>query len=497
MPNLLIVDDEPAGREAIDSVLINQGYTLQYAINGREAIDLARSMGPDVILLDVMMPEMDGYEVCRQLRADHKTAEIPILMLTALDDRDSRLRGIEAGADDFITKPYDRTELRARIRTITRLDRYRRLQEERAKLECQLDRMTALRKIGIAITTNGNLQSTLNILLNQVVEQLNAAAADILLPDPITKMFNFAAGVGFQANEDPKFHPILYESQLALSEPGSSRISMLDLSARAGSGVSAEGLKTVFQSYYGVPLFSKGQLVGLLEIFHHNTLETDPHWLNFLEMLGEQAAIAIDNARLIEEIQRSNSNVLQAYDATIEGWSQALDLRDNATENHTERVTELTMEMARAIGLTGDDLIQIRRGALLHDIGKLGIPDSILNKPGPLNDEEWVIMRMHPIYAYNMLSRIEYLHPALIIPYYHHERWNGSGYPFGLKEKQIPLEARIFAVADVWDALSQERPYRPAWSQGKVMDYLRAESGNLFDPYAVDLFMTIIQNRKA
>lgn len=181
-----------------------------------------------------------------------------------------------------------------------------------------------------------------------------------------------------------------------------------------------------------------------------------------------------------------------AYDDTIEGWSRALDLRDRETEGHTQRVTDLTLRMAQRMGMDEQQLTHLRRGALLHDIGKMGIPDSILLKPGSLDDAEWEIMRKHPQYAYDMLYPILYLRPALEIPYYHHEKWDGCGYPHGLSGERIPLAARVFAVADVWDALTSDRPYRPAWSKEKALEYIRSQAGSHFDPQVVKIFFEII-----
>ena len=178
-----------------------------------------------------------------------------------------------------------------------------------------------------------------------------------------------------------------------------------------------------------------------------------------------------------------------AYDATLEGWSKALDLRDRETEGHTQRVTELAMRLSRAMGVSERQLEQIRRGALIHDIGKMGIPDSILLKPGPLTEDEWGIMRRHPTLAYDFLSSIAFLRQALDIPYAHHEHWDGSGYPRMLKGDQIPLAARIFAVIDVYDALCSDRPYRPAWPETKAREYIREQSAKYFDPKVVDAFL--------
>ncbi|MGE5377891.1 MAG: HD-GYP domain-containing protein, partial [Bacteroidota bacterium] len=193
-----------------------------------------------------------------------------------------------------------------------------------------------------------------------------------------------------------------------------------------------------------------------------------------------------------EKLQTANRRLSDAYEATIEGWSHAMDLRDRETEGHSRRVTELSLRLAQAMGMSDEALVHMRHGALLHDMGKIGIPDSILHKPDKLNDEEWEIMRKHPDLAFNMLNSIDYLRDALEIPYFHHERWDGSGYPQGLKGEQIPLAARIFAVADVWDALTSNRPYRPAWTREQARDYIREQSGMHFDPQVVELFLKVI-----
>jgi len=196
-----------------------------------------------------------------------------------------------------------------------------------------------------------------------------------------------------------------------------------------------------------------------------------------------------------EALQKAHEDLQEAYDKTIEGWVLALDLRDRETEGHTQRVTEVTVQLARALERTQEEILHIRRGALLHDIGKMGIPDVILHKPGPLTDDEWIVMRRHPQYAHQMLAPIHYLQQALIIPYYHHERWDGSGYPHKLKGEDIPLFARLFAVVDVWDALSSDRPYRKGMHPKDVIEYLQKESGRLFDPGIVDIFIPLIANK--
>jgi putative nucleotidyltransferase with HDIG domain len=489
---ILIVDDEPSGRETLDALLHAQGYQLAFAGSGAEAIAQASTLGPDIILLDVMMPGMDGFEVCRRLRTTPAVAEVPIIMVTALDDRASRLQGIEAGADDFVSKPFDRVELRARIRATARLNRYRRDISERkqadAQIKRQIERLAALRTIDAAIASSLDLTVTLNVILDQVTTTLHVDAAAILLRTSQSQALEYAAirGVRYGALPQASLRFGAGCAGYVALQRRTLRVPNADTpDAPQEHPLQSEG----FTSYYGVPLMAKGQVEGVLEIFHRTALDPDQEWQSFLETLAGQAGVAIDHAMLFNSMQRANVELSLAYDTTLEGWARALELRDKETEGHAQRVTTMTMRLARALGLNEAELAHVRRGALLHDIGKMGIPDSILLKPGPLTDDEWVVMRKHPTYAYDLLAPIAYLRPALDIPHYHHERWDGAGYPLGLAGEQIPLAARIFAVVDVWDALCFDRPYRKGWPEARVCEHVRSLAGTHFDPQVVDLFL--------
>ena len=214
--------------------------------------------------------------------------------------------------------------------------------------------------------------------------------------------------------------------------------------------------------------------------------------MDFVNSLSLQLAIAIDNALLYENTLRVQSELLQAYNSTIEGWAYALDLRDKETEGHSRRVTLMTVQIAQHVGMDEEEIAHVYRGALLHDIGKLGIPDNILLKPSQLTEEEWVIMRKHPVYAYEMLSPILYLKQAIDIPYCHHERWNGTGYPRGLKGNQIPLAARIFSIADTYDAMRYDRPYRKGLTKEEIVDKISSGAGNHYDPELMKVFMKML-----
>lgn len=362
----------------------------------------------------------------------------------------------------------------------------RRKAEE--SLERQLRRLAALRSIEMAINASLDLRITLEILLDQAVAQLEVEAADILLINTYTQTLELAARRGVCVWEKRIDSCRLGEGFAGRAALEHRIVSVPDLD-RGAEGDPSPRLRAGAIGYFAVPLIARNHIRGVLQIYYRGPREFDAEWYNFLETLTEQAAIAIENAALFEDLQRTNLELTLAYDATIEGWAHALDLRDQETEGHSRRVTDLTLRLAQEIGMSKHELMHVRRGALLHDIGKMAIPDRILFKPGPLNEEEWQIMKRHPVYAYEMLSKIDYLRPALDIPYCHHEKWDGSGYPRGLRGEQIPLAARIFALADVWDALLSDRPYRKGWPEEKVRAYIRSEVGKHFDPEIAQLFL--------
>jgi putative nucleotidyltransferase with HDIG domain len=353
----------------------------------------------------------------------------------------------------------------------------------------RLDHLRSLRNVDIAITSSLDLHVTLEVFVDQVITQLQLDAANVLTLNPNMLTLEYAAGHGFRSDA-------LRHTQLRLGEGLAGRaalerrtIHLPNLNEDLNELQRSPHLRDEnFKVYFAVPLIAKGQIKGVLEAFHRDPIVPGEEWMGFLETLAGQAAIAMDNAELFDGLQRTNIELALAYDTTIEGWSCALDLRDKETEGHTLRVTELTLRLAREMGISEAELVHVRRGALLHDIGKMGIPDAILLKPGPLSDEEWIIMRKHPVYALDLLTRIPYLRSSLDVPYYHHEKWDGSGYPTGLSGEQIPLAARIFAVADVWDALRSDRPYRPGWDEDKARDYIISEAGRHFDPQVIEVF---------
>ncbi len=369
------------------------------------------------------------------------------------------------------------------------------------RTEQQVRELSALATVDRAISASLDLNVTLGILLDQIMSQLRVDAAAVHLLKPATQTLDYAAGRGLRTGAMKSTRLRMGEGLAGRAAMDRQTLVIKDCRLERPDLARDKAWMSIFQAeeivtLIAVPLISKGLTKGVLEVFHRSPLHPDPEWLGFLESLADQAAIAVDNAELFDGLERANLELVMAYDSTIEGWSRALDLRDKETEGHSSRVTDLTLQLARALNVPEADLVHVRRGALLHDIGKMGIPDEILLKPGALTAEEWEIMRRHPVYAFELLSPIPYLRKALEIPYCHHEKWDGSGYPRGLKGDQIPLVARIFAVVDVWDALRSDRPYRPAWPREKAYEHIRAQTGKHFDPEIVQAFLAIAQTQR-
>ena len=357
-----------------------------------------------------------------------------------------------------------------------------------------LQRLSALHDIDQAINASLDVNLILSLLLEQTLRQLGVDAAAVLLLNPHYQQLEYSMSKGFALARIPA-------ARLRLGEDLAGKVALERLVVHAHLQIgetqdtklsrlfSDEG----FVEYYGAPLIAKGKVKGVLEVFLRLALDVDEEWLTFLETLAGQAAIALDSSELFENLQRSNMELSMAYDTTLEGWVHALDLRDQETEGHTLRVAEMCLLLANKMNISDDQLTHMRRGALLHDIGKIGVPDSILHKVGPLDEREWEIMRKHPVYAYELLAPIAYLQKAIDIPYCHHELYNGNGYPRGLKGEQIPLAARIFTVVDVWDALRSDRPYRPAWTYDQALKYIQEMAGVQFDPQVVAQFLELVR----
>lgn len=363
----------------------------------------------------------------------------------------------------------------------------------REETQDRLGRLNAISLVDESISRDADLETTLDLVLDQTMALLKVDAAAIFLLDESRIEPQLAVAKGFR-HKNLKDHPVKFGNiDMDRSPTVHELVRVSDLvrsnpEHEFGRILQDEGFLTMLDA----PLIVKSRLLGAIGIYSRHDFEDDSQRISFFEIIARQAAIAIQNKTLYRNEQKAREELEAAYDATIEGWSRAMDLRDKETEGHSRRVTELALDLARRLGVEGTALVNVRRGALLHDIGKVAVPDGILLKPGPLNDEEWIIMKKHPVFALDMLSPIEYLRPALDIPYLHHEKWDGSGYPRGLSGTDIPLAARIFAIIDVWDALTSDRPYRKAWPVEKARSHIMEQSGRHFDPEIVKAFSAMI-----
>lgn len=701
---ILVAEDSPTQAEQICASLEKRGYRVLLARDGNEALEKASKEPPTLIISDVLMPGLNGYELCRRVKSDVNLRDTPVMLLTSLSDPADVIHGLECGADNFLVKPYNEQYLGSRIafmlanrnvrdsdsarmgveivfggtkyfitsdrlqilnlllstyetavqkneelataqnelreladsleervqqRTIelqaeiierrrteaaliesnqalvtsqnaeiatkkqlerllnaspamiysrapgppynvtfvsdnvadrlgyepllllnnefwnsrihpddkedvvdsvarlqrgeplTLLYRFRRADEvycwlrDELTLLCdeagnpseiagfwmdvtkqhqaeesvrrQLLRLSSLRTIDAAITGGLDLRVTLSLFLEQVAGQLGVEAANVFIMNPVQQRLQLVATHGFDSRRTP-------EISLGEGLPGRAALQKLTLhSVEAESTAVSRNeqalLGVLEKVHYATPLTIKGEVKGVLEVYSSQYLNIDQEWIDFYETLATQGAIAIDSAQMFDGLRQANLELTMAYEATLQGWVQALDLRDRETEHHTKRVTEITLRLASALGIPEHEGEHMRRGALLHDIGKMGIPDEILHKPGPLTEDEWTIMKRHPEYARGFLSEILYLRPALDIPYRHHEKWDGTGYPSGLRGEEIPLAARVFAIADVWDALTSDRPYRAAWPTQQVRQHIQEQAGKHFDPDLVKLFL--------
>jgi putative nucleotidyltransferase with HDIG domain len=351
--------------------------------------------------------------------------------------------------------------------------------------------VSALVGVGSAINSSLGLKRVLEMVMDTLIALMNAESGFLMLCEPDGELkVRIARGID-NVNLDKEAFAISNTVVRRVVESGES---VLTTNAQEDPRFGEQFSVAVHHllSILCAPLKNKDKLIGVIYVdnrAHTGIFRRDD--LDIISAFANQAAVAIDNARLFDDLQESNADLQIAYQETLEGWVRALDLRDKETEGHSQRVTTLTQRLAGSMGVDDDALIHITRGALLHDIGKMAIPDRILLKPGNLTPEERTLIQMHPAYAYEMLKPIKFLRPALDIPYCHHEKWNGTGYPRGLKGDEIPFAARIFCVVDVWDALVSDRPYRKGLDYEYVKKSIREQSGSHFAPSVVDAFLAL------
>jgi len=452
--HILLIEDDPAHAELIQRAFENRqdASRLTIAHTLEEARAQIRKARPTLIIADWRLPDGDSREL---LSDGHDTANPPVIIMTSYGSERNAVESIKAGALDYIVKSSesmtDMPHIAERsIQQWKALLEQERMQKALAESEAQF-RLLAENSSDMITRHDTNL----NILYaSPACRNLLGYEPEELIGQPVF----------------PYVHP----------EDAKQLLEFLSASRR----------NDITRALPYRALHKNGEYIWL-ETTARIIYDQNQHIVEY-----QASSRDISERREAQiALQHALTNLQDAYDKTIEGWVIALDLRDKETEGHTKRVTEMAVRLARELQYTDEEIVHIRRGALLHDMGKIGIPDEILQKPGPLTSTEWIVMRKHPQYAYQMLSPISYLNQALIIPYYHHERWDGSGYPHGFKGEQIPIFARLFAIVDVWDALSSDRPYRKRLPPGEVIKYLRDETGRLFDPGLVKVFLKIVNAR--
>jgi len=488
---LLIVEDMPDDAELMVMRLEAEGFNPDWQrVQTEEAFLKALEDKPDFILADWLLPQFSGLRALELL--NERGIDIPLILVSGSIGEEAAIDALHRGASDYILK--DRSKrLGQAVRRTLESRRYQQDKEEaEAELKRRLTELEVLYNISSSLRYLESLDAMLQSLLDQTISALHTDTGAIWLSNQdknVLKQLSargwfveldgltLKQGEGLVGNtflqDQPKFCPEF------IREPDISNKIIGQVPAGWGGAL--------------IPIHSNEEKIGVMVIAVELPRELTVEDLKLLSSIAEMAGIAVHRLRLFEELQTATEALVSAYDETIKGWVAALELRDQETEGHSERVTELTLLLAKMMGVKEEQLIHVYRGSLLHDIGKMGVSDSILLKPGPLNDREWEIMRHHPQYAYDMLTPIDYLKPALNIPYCHHEKFNGTGYPRGLKGEEIPLEARIFAVVDVYDALCSDRPYRLAWSKEDALEHIKKESGAHFDPQVVKLFLNLIE----
>jgi len=452
--HILLIEDDPAHAELIQRAFEDRGDAskLTIAHTLADAREQLKAFTPTLIIADWRLPDGDSSELLHE--NDERPTFIPIIIMTSYGSERNAVNVIKSGALDYIVKSSESMTDMPHIAEKA-IEQWR-IKKEKEQMQVQLSESEA--QFRLLAENSSDMISKHDT--NGTFLYVSPACRTIL---------------GYEPEE------LTGTSVIPLIHPEDGK-QMIDLLA--------------------TPEWNDITVTVDYRARHKNGeyiwIETTAR-LFFDELSGQQEFQAAsrnitERKEAEEQLQRAHTDLQEAYDKTIEGWVLALDLRDRETEGHTQRVTSMTEKLARILGYTEEEITHIRRGALLHDMGKMGIPDEILQKPGPLTDDEWVIMRKHPEMAYQMISQIKYLKEAITIPYYHHERWDGSGYPHKLKGEDIPLQARMFAVVDVWDALSSDRPYRKKMPHKEVVDYLKKESGRLFDPQVIEKFIPLISN---
>ena len=466
--SVLVVDDSNLLRGILREELEAEGFDVHLAEDGLQALEMAQVVRPDVILLDIGLPGMDGYEVCRRVKADTATSEIPVLMITALNELKDKLAGFEAGADDYLTKPFFTKELLARVRR--NLRSRESIQASRKLGQSYLEMLFG---IGSTITSPFKVDDDVEIILRQGLTAVGASKGTILLLDKVQGMLEVRGTLGCDAEGDPRVGDLH-----AISD----KLPVVDAEAASGrAGIRI--YEDEVQHVAFVPMVSKEKLVGGIEIHlgaRRGRLTVNEQ--KVLYALGSQAAIFLVNAGLEREVR-------SMFLSIIVSMAGAVDAKDSYTHGHSLRVARMALIVAQERGLPREELEPLLLSAILHDVGKIAIPDSILKKPGRLDKAEFEIMKGHPISGAKMLQHIHALDNVIPGILHHHEYWNGTGYPHALAGEKIPLQGRIIHIGDAFDAMTTDRIYRTKIGVAGAVSEIRKNAGQQFDPELVEFLL--------
>src|SRR5262245_36048247 len=462
--SVLVVDDSNLLRGILREELEAEGFEVHLAEDGPQALEMAHVLRPDVVLLDIGLPGMDGYEVCRRIKADAATNEIPVLMITALNELKDKLAGFDAGADDYLTKPFFTKELLARLRR--NLKARESIQASRRLGQSYLEMLFG---IGSTITSPFKVDDDVEIILRQGLVAVGASKGAILLLDRDQGMLEVRGTLGCEAEGDPRIgdrHRISEKLPVVDDEAASGRASIRIYED--------DRRHLVF-----VPMVSKEKLVGGIELHlgeRRGRLTVNEQ--KVLYGLASQAAIFLVNAGLEREVRSMFLNI-------IVSMAGAVDAKDAYTHGHSLRVARMALIVAQEKGLSRDELEPLLLSAILHDVGKIAIPDNILKKPEKLDQEEFEIMKGHPIAGAKMLQHIRALENVIPGILHHHEYWNGTGYPHALAGEAIPLQGRIIHIGDAFDAMTTDRVYRRKIGVAGAIEEIQRHAGRQFDPQLV------------
>jgi len=472
--SILVVDDERGVLQVVKDMLNNQNYDILLAESLDEAVKIIKDTDISIVLTDLVLDEGSGIDVMIQVQKYQPDAKI--ILMTGKPTIQNAISVIKKGAFDYLLKPFDMENL---VTTIKRAVDQLMLERENIRL----NEIMSFYKISEAMGSVMESDRLLNLILDTAIREFNAdfAALHLGKPDGRLSLQKFICPDYTLSDKLNHFSQDLAEDTYYTCKP-------IIVNEKEAYGRSEH---RIIKSFICQPLMSKGKSIGSISLIrtrdiHHFTIGQ----LTTLSLFAGKAAMSIENSKLYTELE-------EAYFDTVEALANSIEARDKYTGGHTERVLEITLGIARKVNWRPEKIKELRMGAILHDIGKIGVPDAILNKPSALTPEEHAVMKSHPELGAHIIRQVKFLNPALPYILYHHERYDGKGYPTGLKGENIPIQGRLLAVVDTFDAITSDRPYRKSRSIEKAVDEIKRCAGTQFDPVIVKAFLETIKTNEA